>query len=62
VLARRDIATYLAQGHLALARTKAAALVQEDKMGDLLEELEIFVGTVGRHVGELGSSGGLGWD
>jgi hypothetical protein len=53
-LTRRDIATCLSQGHLALARANAATLIQEDVMGDLLEELEMLVGAVGNHVGELG--------
>ena len=62
-LTRRDIATYLSQGHLALARAKAATLIQEDMMADLLEELEMLVGVVGSHVGELGLVGlGLGED
>ncbi|KAF8120803.1 regulator of Vps4 activity in the MVB pathway-domain-containing protein [Boletus edulis] len=52
-LTRRDIATYLSQGQLAAARAKAAALIQEDVMSDLLEELEMFVGVVRSHVGEL---------
>ncbi|KAH0826917.1 regulator of Vps4 activity in the MVB pathway-domain-containing protein [Lanmaoa asiatica] len=59
-LTRRDIATYLSQGHLSLARAKAATLIQEDMMGDLLEELEMLVGVVGSHVGELGLGGGIG--
>lgn len=59
-LARRDIAAYLSQGHLALARAKAATLIQEDVMGDLLEELEMLVGVVGGHIGELGGVVGLG--
>lgn len=29
-------------------------------MGDLLEELEMLVGAVGSHVGELGSGGRIG--
>ncbi|KAF9242094.1 regulator of Vps4 activity in the MVB pathway-domain-containing protein [Melanogaster broomeanus] len=52
-LTRRDIATLLTQGNLALARAKAANLIQEDVMGDLLEELEMLVGVVGSHAGEL---------
>ncbi|KAG9313345.1 hypothetical protein JVU11DRAFT_5652 [Chiua virens] len=59
-LARRDIAAYLSQGHIALARAKAATVIQEDVMSDLLEELEMLVGAVGSRVEELEGGRGIG--
>lgn len=52
-LARRDIAAHLSRDQLALARAKAAALIQEDIMGDLIEELGMMAGVLASHVGEL---------
>lgn len=45
-ITRRDIATLLQQGDVALARVKAQNLIKEDTMGDLLEVLEMYVGII----------------
>lgn len=50
---RRDIATLLQQQNVGLARAKAQKLMQEDKMRDLLEVLEIHVGLLLEHFQEL---------
>ncbi|KAG1756520.1 regulator of Vps4 activity in the MVB pathway-domain-containing protein [Suillus paluster] len=52
-ITRRDIATLLQQNNTALARAKAQNLIQDDAMGDLLEVLEMHVGVVIEHLGEL---------
>jgi hypothetical protein len=49
---RNDIATLLEQENLALARSKARKLIQED-IADLLEVLEQQVGTLLEHFAEL---------
>jgi hypothetical protein len=43
----------LQQNNTALARAKAQNLVKDDVMGDLLEVLEMHVGVVIEHLGEL---------
>jgi hypothetical protein len=37
IIARKDVATLLQQGNVALARAKAANLIQEDAFGEVLE-------------------------
>lgn len=39
-ITRKDIATLLQQGNVALARSKAQKLIHEDSLADLLEALE----------------------
>lgn len=43
---RKDIATLLGKGNIALARCKAHKLVQDDTLADLLEVLEQQIGTL----------------
>ncbi|KAI6035977.1 regulator of Vps4 activity in the MVB pathway-domain-containing protein [Pisolithus microcarpus] len=50
---RRDIATLLYNGDVGLARAKAQNLMLEDRMGDLLEVLEMCVRVVLERVVEL---------
>ncbi|KAF7966086.1 hypothetical protein HWV62_17466 [Athelia sp. TMB] len=50
---RKDIANLLQQGDLTLARAKAQALVHDDSLGDLFEALEMHVGLIVEHFGEL---------
>ncbi|KAI5983056.1 regulator of Vps4 activity in the MVB pathway-domain-containing protein [Pisolithus albus] len=50
---RRDIATLLYNGDVGLARAKAQNLMLEDRMGDLLEVLEMCVRVVLERVAEL---------
>ncbi|KAI6103610.1 regulator of Vps4 activity in the MVB pathway-domain-containing protein [Pisolithus sp. B1] len=52
-ITRRDIATLLYNGEVGLARAKAQNLMLEDRMGDLLEVLEMCVCVVLQHVVEL---------
>lgn len=52
-ITRKDIATLLQQGNLGLARAKAHKLIQEDALGDLLEVLEMHVGLILEHFGEI---------
>lgn len=53
IIIRRDIATLLQQRNVVLARAKAQRLVQEDALGDLLEILEMHVGLLLEHLGEI---------
>ncbi|KAH7923526.1 hypothetical protein BV22DRAFT_1196659 [Leucogyrophana mollusca] len=52
-ITRRDIATLLQQGNIGLARAKAQNLIHDDATGDLLEMLEMHVGVLLEHLGEL---------
>ncbi|KAL6305401.1 regulator of Vps4 activity in the MVB pathway-domain-containing protein [Sparassis latifolia] len=52
-ITRRDIATLLQQGNVALARAKAHKLINEDASGDLLQTLEMHVGVVLGHLNEF---------
>lgn len=52
-ITRRDIATLLSQSNVALARAKAQKLAREEAMGNVLETLEMHVGVVLEHLGEL---------
>ncbi len=52
-ITRRDIATLLQQGNLILARAKAQKLLREDIYGDLLQTLEMQVGVILEHTGEI---------
>ncbi|KAI6028901.1 regulator of Vps4 activity in the MVB pathway-domain-containing protein [Pisolithus orientalis] len=52
-ITRRDIATLLHNGNVGLARAKAQNLMWEDRMGDLLEVLEMCVCVVLERVAEL---------
>ncbi|KAJ7452536.1 regulator of Vps4 activity in the MVB pathway-domain-containing protein [Mycena galericulata] len=52
-ITRRDIATLLQQGNIALARAKAQNLIQEDVSGDLLEILEMHIGVLLEHFNEI---------
>ncbi|KAI6040636.1 regulator of Vps4 activity in the MVB pathway-domain-containing protein [Pisolithus marmoratus] len=56
-ITRRDIATLLHNGNVGLARTKAQNLMWEDKMGDLLEVLEMCVCVVLERMAELENVG-----
>ncbi len=49
----KDIAILLQQGNVALARAKAQKLVREDIYGDLLQTLEMLIGVISEHVGEM---------
>ncbi|KAJ2931324.1 hypothetical protein H1R20_g5651, partial [Candolleomyces eurysporus] len=55
-ITRKDIATLLQQGNVGLARAKAQKLIQEDAQGDLLETLEMELGTLLEHFVELDES------
>ncbi len=52
-ITRSDIATLLQQGNVGLARAKAQKLIREDIYGDLLQTLEMLVGVLVEHTGEL---------
>lgn len=52
-ITRRDIATLLSQSNVALARAKAQKLLREEAMSDVLETLEMHVGVILEHLGEL---------
>ncbi|TFY65473.1 hypothetical protein EVJ58_g1960 [Rhodofomes roseus] len=52
-ITRRDIATLLQQDNVALARAKAQKLMNEDALSDLLQTLEMHVGMIVGHLGEL---------
>lgn len=52
-ITRRDIATLLQQGSIALARAKAQKLMREDVRSDLLQTLEMHVGVILGHLHEL---------
>lgn len=54
---RKDIANLLQQGDTVLARAKAQALVHDDSLGDLFEALEMHIGLIVEHFGELGELG-----
>ncbi|KAI5985618.1 hypothetical protein EDD15DRAFT_1626404 [Pisolithus albus] len=58
---RRDIATLLYNGDVGLARAKAQNLMLEDRMGDLLEVLEMCVRVVLERVAELEKLGKSGY-
>ena len=49
----KDIATLLQQGNTMLARAKAQKLMSDDVIGDLLEVLEMQIGVLVEHIGEL---------
>ncbi|KAH9934663.1 regulator of Vps4 activity in the MVB pathway-domain-containing protein [Fomitopsis serialis] len=52
-ITRRDIVTLLQQDNVALARAKAQKLMNEDALIDLLQTLEMHVGMIVGHLGEL---------
>jgi hypothetical protein len=52
-ITRRDIATLLQQNQIALARTKAQKLAREDALEVLLQVLEMHIGVILEHFGEL---------
>ncbi|EKM55488.1 uncharacterized protein PHACADRAFT_209004 [Phanerochaete carnosa HHB-10118-sp] len=52
-ITRRDIAILLSQGNVALARAKAQKCIHDDIYNDLLQTLEMLVGIVLAHVGDL---------
>ena len=52
-ITQRDIATLLQQGNIALARAKAQKLMREDVRSDLLQTLEMQVGIILEHAGDL---------
>lgn len=52
-ITRGDIATLLQQGNISLARAKAQKSIHDDIYGDLLQTLEMQVGVILEHVGEL---------
>lgn len=52
-ITRKDIATLLQQGNVALARSKAQNLIHEDSLADLLEVLEQQVATLLDRFSEL---------
>ncbi|KAI0082752.1 hypothetical protein K474DRAFT_1654909 [Panus rudis PR-1116 ss-1] len=52
-ITRRDIATLLSQGNVALARAKAQKLVREDIYGDVMQMLEMYLGVLSEKIGEL---------
>ncbi|EIN07452.1 hypothetical protein PUNSTDRAFT_144929 [Punctularia strigosozonata HHB-11173 SS5] len=52
-ITRRDIATLLQQGQVALARTKAQKLAREDALEVLLQVLEMHIGVILEHFSEL---------
>lgn len=52
-ITRIDISTLLQQGNVALARAKAQTYIREDILGDLLQVLEMHIGVVIEHFGEL---------
>lgn len=52
-VSRKDIATLLQQGDVALARAKAQKIIQDDILGDLLETLEMEIGVILEHFSEL---------
>lgn len=52
-ITRRDIATLLQQDNVGLARAKAQNAILEDSKGDLLELLEMYVGMLLEHFGQL---------
>ena len=49
----RDISILLQQGNVMLARAKAQKLMQEEVTGDLLENLEMQIGVLVEHFGDL---------
>lgn len=52
-ITRRDIAILLQQGNVALARAKAQKCIHDDIYSDLLQTLEMQVGVILEHVGDL---------
>ncbi|EPQ58196.1 hypothetical protein GLOTRDRAFT_120030 [Gloeophyllum trabeum ATCC 11539] len=52
-ITRGDIATLLRDGNVSLARAKAAKLIKEDALGDVLEVLGMHLGVVLDHFHEL---------
>ncbi|OCH95037.1 hypothetical protein OBBRIDRAFT_25471 [Obba rivulosa] len=50
---RRDIATLLQEGNVPLARAKTRRLIKDDHRSDLLQTMEMHVGVVLGHLGEL---------
>jgi hypothetical protein len=52
-ITRRDVAYLLQQRNVAIARAKAQKLIRDDVYGDLLQTLEMLVGVLLEHVGEL---------
>ena len=49
----RDISILLQQGNETLARAKAQRLIQDEIMGDLLQNLEVQIGVILEHFSEL---------
>lgn len=49
----RDIATLLGQRNVSLARAKAQNLAKEDAMGDALQVLEMYCGSILERFSEL---------
>lgn len=52
-ITRNEIVSLLQQGNVGLARAKAQNLIHEDSVGDLLEALEMHVGLIIEHFGEI---------
>jgi hypothetical protein len=50
---KRDVATLLQQGNVAVARAKAQRLLDDDMTGDLIELLEMHIGLLIEHFQEL---------
>lgn len=50
---RKDIATLLQQGNVGMARAKAQRLIEEDTLGDLLEQIEMQIGSLLEHFSDL---------
>lgn len=50
---RKDIATLLQQGNVGMARAKAQRLIEEDILGDLLEQIEMQIGALLEHFTDL---------
>ncbi|KAI0934202.1 hypothetical protein AcV5_006127 [Taiwanofungus camphoratus] len=55
-ITRRDVATLLRQGNVALARAKVQKLCNEDILSDLLQTLEMHVGVIIGHLAEFEKS------
>ncbi|KAI0692386.1 regulator of Vps4 activity in the MVB pathway-domain-containing protein [Cytidiella melzeri] len=56
-ITRRDIAYLLQQRNVAIARAKVQKLIRDDVYEDLLQTLEMLVGVLLEHAGELERSG-----
>ena len=52
-ITRRDVAYLLQQRNVAIARAKTQKLIRDDVYGDLLQTLEMLIGVLLEHIGEL---------